>query len=250
MKFYKKLSFKIFTVAIIFVICLTGAFFIYTSNYYHATTVATEAMTDNQNVTITYKDDMAIFTPNENSKQVGLIFYPGAKVEYTSYAPLMTKLAENGITCVLIKMPFNLAVFNISAANKALNDVSNITSWYICGHSLGGAMASAYAASNTDKLSGIILLGAYPSSDLSKTDLRLLTMYGSNDEVLNKNKLSETKSNAPSDSLYFEIEGGNHANYGNYGIQKGDGTATISSDEQQTIVTDKIIKFIELDGIQ
>ena len=250
MKFYKKLSFKIFTAAIIFVICLTGAFFIYTSNYYHATTVATEAMTDNQNVTITYKDDMAIFTPNENSKQVGLIFYPGAKVEYTSYAPLMTKLAENGITCVLIKMPFNLAVFNISAANKALNDVSNITSWYISGHSLGGAMASAYAASNTDKLSGIILLGAYPSSDLSKTDLRLLTMYGSNDEVLNKNKLSETKSNAPSDSLYFEIEGGNHANYGNYGIQKGDGTATISSDEQQTIVTDKIIKFIELDGIQ
>jgi len=250
MKFYKKLSFKIFTVAIIFVICLTGAFFIYTSNYYHATTVATEAMTDNQNVTITYKDDMAIFTPNENSKQVGLIFYPGAKVEYTSYAPLMTKLAENGITCVLIKMPFNLAVFNINAANKALNDVSNITSWYISGHSLGGAMASAYAASNTDKLSGIILLGAYPSSDLSKTDLRLLTMYGSNDEVLNKNKLSETKSNAPSDSLYFEIEGGNHADYGNYGIQKGDGTATISSDEQQTIVTDKIIKFIELDGIQ
>jgi len=250
MKIYKKLSFKISAITIILVLCLTGTFFIYTSNYYHATTVAVEAMTNNQNITITYKDDMAIFSPDENASQVGLIFYPGAKVEYTSYAPLMTKLAKKGITCVLIKMPFNLAVFNVNAANNAMSEVSNITTWYISGHSLGGAMASAYAANNSDKLSGIILLGAYPSSDLSKTNLKLLTMYGSDDDVLNRNKLSETKINAPSNSLYYEIEGGNHAGYGDYGVQKGDGTAAISGNEQQNIVTDKIIKFIGLDGIQ
>ena len=247
MRFYKKLSFKICAIALIFILCLTGVFFIYTANYYHATTVAVEAMTDNQNITITYKDDMAIFTPEVNAKKIGLIFYPGAKVEYTAYAPLMSKLAKNGITCVLIKMPFNLAVFDISAANSAISDVSNITTWYISGHSLGGAMASAYAASNADKLSGIILMGAYPSSDLSKTDLKMLAMYGSNDEVINKTKLSETKTNAPSNSLYFEIEGGNHAGYGNYGVQKGDGTATISADEQQNIVTSKILKFIGIE---
>jgi len=207
-------------------------------------------MADNQNITITYKDDSAIFSPKVNAKKVGLIFYPGAKVEYTAYAPLLTRLAKNGITCVLIKMPFNLAVFDINSANKAISEVSNITTWYISGHSLGGAMASTYAANNANQLSGIILLGAYPSSDLSKTNLKLLTMYGSNDEVLNKNKLSETKSNAPSNSLYFEIEGGNHAGYGNYGVQKGDGTATISADEQQNIVTAKILEFIGLDEIQ
>ena len=248
MKIYKKLSFKISAIAIILVLCLIGAFFIYTANYYHATAEAVEAMTDNQNVTITYKDDMAILSPKVTTENVGLIFYPGAKVEYTAYTPLMTKLAQKGITCVLIKMPFNLAVFNVNAANKAISELSNITTWYISGHSLGGAMASTYAANNADKLSGIILLGAYPSSDLSKTNLKLLTMYGSNDEVLNKNKLSETKSNAPSNSLYFEIEGGNHAGYGNYGVQKGDGTATISGAEQQTIVTGKILEFIELNG--
>ena len=246
MKFYKKLYFKISVIAIILVFCLTGAFFIYTANYYHATAEAVEAMTDTRIVTITYKDDMIIFSPEVDSKKVGLIFYPGAKVEYISYAPLMTKLAQKGVTCVLIKMPFNLAVFNVNAANKAINELSSITTWYISGHSLGGAMASTYAANNADKLSGIILLGAYPSSDLSKTNLKLLTMYGSNDNVLNKNKLSETKSNAPSNSLYFEIEGGNHAGYGNYGVQKGDGTATISADEQQNIVTEKIVGFIGL----
>jgi len=246
MKFYKKLYFKISVIAIILVFCLTGAFFIYTSNYYHATAEAVEAMTDTRIVTITYKDDMIIFSPEVDSKKVGLIFYPGAKVEYISYAPLMTKLAQKGVTCVLIKMPFNLAVFNVNAANKAISELSSITTWYISGHSLGGAMASTYAANNADKLSGIILLGAYPSSDLSKTNLKLLTMYGSNDNVLNKNKLSETKSNAPSNSLYFEIEGGNHAGYGNYGVQKGDGTATISADEQQNIVTEKIVGFIGL----
>ena len=247
MKFYKKLSFKISAIVIILVFCLAGAFFIYTANYYHATTQAIETMTENQIVTNTYKDDMIIFSPVANSKNVGLIFYPGAKVEYTSYAPLMTQLAKKGITCVLIKMPFNLAVFNINAANKAISEVSNITTWYVSGHSLGGAMASAYAANNADKLSGIILMGAYPSSDLSKTNLKLLAMYGSNDEVLNKNKLSETKSNAPSNSLYFEIEGGNHAGYGNYGAQKGDGPATISNTEQQNIVTNKILEFIGID---
>ncbi|SEW43805.1 alpha/beta fold hydrolase [[Clostridium] fimetarium] len=246
MKFYKKLYFKISVIAIILVFCLTGAFFIYTANYYHATAEAVEAMTDKRIVTITYKDDMIIFSPEVDSKKVGLIFYPGAKVEYISYAPLMTKLAQKGVTCVLIKMPFNLAVFNVNAANKAINELSSITTWYISGHSLGGAMASTYAANNADKLSGIILLGAYPSSDLSKTNLKFLTMYGSNDNVLNKNKLSETKSNAPSNSLYFEIEGGNHAGYGNYGDQKGDGTATISADEQQNIVTEKIVGFIGL----
>jgi len=246
MKFYKKLYFKISVIAIILVFCLTGAFFIYTANYYHATAEAVEAMTDTRIVTITYKDDMIIFSPEVDSKKVGLIFYPGAKVEYISYAPLMTKLAQKGVTCVLIKMPFNLAVFNVNAANKAISELSSITTWYISGHSLGGAMASTYAANNADKLSGIILLGAYPSSDLSKTNLKLLTMYGSNDNVLNKNKLSETKSNAPSNSLYFEIEGGNHAGYGNYGVQKGDGTATISADEQQNIVTEKIVGFIGL----
>lgn len=247
MKFYKRLYFKISVVIIILVLCATGAFFIYTANYYHATDAAVEAMTNVQNIKITYKDDMAIFSPEVNAKEVGLIFYPGAKVEYSAYAPLMTKLAQKGITCVLIKMPYNLAIFNVNAADKAMSAVTDITTWYISGHSLGGAMASSYAANDADKLKGIILLGAYPSSDLSKTNLKLLALYGSNDNVLNKNKVSETKSNAPKNSLYFEIQGGNHAGYGDYGVQAGDGTATISADEQQNIVVDKILGFIGFD---
>lgn len=247
MKFYKKLYFKISAVIIIILLCVTAAFFIYTANYYHATDVAVESMMNVQNINITYKDDMAIFSPEVNIKEIGIVFYPGAKVEYSAYAPLMAKLAQRGITCVLIKMPFNLAIFNVDAANKAMGEVPNITNWYISGHSLGGAMASSYAANNADKLKGVILMGAYPSCDLSKTNLKLLALYGSNDQVLNREKLSDTKSNAPQNSLYFEIQGGNHAGYGDYGAQAGDGTSTISADEQQNIVVDKILGFLGIE---
>ena len=46
----------------------------------------------------------------------GFIFYPGGKVGYTAYAPLILALAEQDILCVLLEMPFNLAVLDSLAA--------------------------------------------------------------------------------------------------------------------------------------
>lgn len=37
--------------------------------------------------------------------ETGLIFYPGAKVEETAYAPVMDGLAQQGIFCVTVKLP-------------------------------------------------------------------------------------------------------------------------------------------------
>lgn len=248
MKVYKKLWFEITSVIVALLLCLTAVFFIYVGDYYHATAKAVAVMANEKNVTVTQKNDMLIFSPTANPKNIGFVFYPGAKVEYTAYSPLMDKLAQKGITCVLVKMPYNLAIFDVKAADKAINAVPGIKNWYIGGHSLGGAMASTYAAGNAQKLEGIILLGAYSSSDLSKTDLKMLVLYGSNDKVLNRTELSKTKSNAPKNAMYYEISGGNHAGYGNYGVQSGDGTATISDDTQQNIVTDKILSVMESTG--
>ena len=103
---------------------------------------------------------------------------------------------------------------------------------YIGGHSLGGAMAAVYASGHGSLLQGVILLAAYPTKALDD-DLLLLSIYGSEDGVLNRSRLSKGRRYAPDRYLEFVIEGGNHAQFGSYGKQKGDGEALISPEDQR-----------------
>ena len=81
----------------------------YVSNYYHADEAALEAMAYQTDSVQTEQDgDVIWFVPEDPT--AGLIFYPGGKVEYTAYAPLLRACAENGILCALVRMPGNLAV--------------------------------------------------------------------------------------------------------------------------------------------
>jgi dienelactone hydrolase len=244
MNLLKNKFFKAILIFIIVITLLFTAFYIYTLDYYKANAEAVGALTQSSEIAVSKQSEMFVFEPKGNSKSVGFIFYPGGKVEYTAYAPLMKAIAKQGYTCVLLKMPFNLAVFDVNGANRAMKKLKDINSWYVGGHSLGGAMASAYAAGNADKLKGIVFLGAYPSSNLSKTNLKMLSVYGSEDKVLNKKSFEENKKNAPKNVEYFEIAGGNHAYYGAYGEQKGDGKATISPANQQEIVANKIVELM------
>ncbi len=226
-----KISLIIIASAIILII---GGFYIYTLDYYRADDMVAETYSQStENITI--QDGMTIFHPAKaNDKKTGLIFYPGGKVENIAYAPILHNLSQYGITCVLVKMPLNLAVFDTKAANDVFGAISNIDSWYLAGHSLGGAMASSYAGDNLDKLDGLILLGAYPIND---ADVPTLVVYGSEDLGLDLSKLEDVENK-------FEIVGGNHAYFGNYGEQEGDGTARITRNAQQEIAVDKIIEFI------
>jgi len=131
-------------------------------------------------------------------------------------------------------MPFNLAVFDVNAADRIYSKFPGIVNWYIGGHSLGGAMASSYADKNTDKIKGLILLGAY---SVGSADISTLAIYGSNDGVLDRSKLAGTDN-------VLEIAGGNHAYFGNYGEQKGDGKAEITREQQQEHAAEAITDFI------
>jgi hypothetical protein len=106
------------------------------------------------------------------------------------------------------------------------------------GHSLGGAMAASYAAAHDDKIDNLVLLAAYSLDDLTKADMDVYSFYGSEDKVLNMEKYQGCYGNLPTDKVEHVIEGGNHAYFGNYGEQDGDGTATITRDEQQETVLD------------
>lgn len=243
MKKRKQIFKRVILIVLSLILIAFGGFYIYTLDYYHALPIAMEALTGGS-VEYEMKDNMIVFTPENNITDKGLIFYPGGKVDYLSYIPLMEKIAKEGYTCFLLKMPLNLAVFDQNAADKPIDEYGDIKSWYISGHSLGGAMASIYASKNLDKIDGLVLLGAYPAANLSSSDIGMISIFGSEDKILSKDSFEKNKSNGPKDSIYFEIKGGNHAYYGNYGNQNKDGIATITPEEQQDITAKKIVDFM------
>ena len=214
------------------IVFLGIAFYAYVNDYRHADETATELL---NSASIRQEGNLTILTPDADSNTgMGFIFYPGGKVEETAYLPLLDRLREGGVTVVLIKVPLRLAVFDIKAADKVYDAVPGISRWFIGGHSLGGAMSSSYVAGNEDKLSGLILLGAYPVND---SPISTLCIYGSEDIMLDKTKLEGVAN-------VLCIEGGNHAQFGNYGLQEGDGTATMSREEQQSIAAEAMLAFI------
>ena len=225
-------------------IIVASAFFIYTAIYYHADNTAVNAYISAKPAIHNDKLSNALAVYSDEWK-AGIVFYPGGKVEYTAYSPLMYALAERGYYCILVKMPLNLAIFKPNAANNFIGS-NDIAHWYIAGHSLGGSMAAKCASSNAEKLDGLILLGAYSINDLSSTSLKALSIYGSEDMVLNKSKYDKNRSNLPTDFTEYVIEGGCHAYYGMYGAQKGDGTPAISNIEQIEMTADIIAEFIGL----
>lgn len=238
-----KKSITFFTV--FFLLLLGIALVFYVKDYYHSESTAKNFLKSNNIVTVTEEKNFISFTNKKKTSENAFIFYPGAKVESTAYAPLLYRLAENGIDCFLVKMPFHLAVLSPNKANTVFKDYKNkYTNWYIGGHSLGGAMAASYTSKNVSQLKGLILLGAYSTKDLSNTDLFTLSIYGSNDRVLNHEKYKTYKKNLPPSFSELVLEGGNHAYYGNYGEQKGDGKADLTRKEQQEKTCDAIIKWI------
>lgn len=245
--YFQKGKRTVIIVAIIAVVAfiLFGGFALYVSIFYHADKEAIEAFTENMNVEKTELYEGATVYKTGDS-DVGFIFYPGGKVEYTSYEPLMYELAYQGITCVLIEMPMNLAIFKPDAANKVLKFVPDVEKWYIGGHSLGGSMAASYLEKESDKFEGLVLLGSYSTTNLSKKDLKVFSIYGSEDKVMNKTNYDKNKSKLPASMLEFVIPGGCHSYFGMYGKQKGDGIPTITVEEQISLTAECIGAFINM----
>lgn len=216
---------------------------VYINDYYRADSEAISAFAEGSNITVsTLSDDTMVFMPD--TPVAGLVFYPGGKVEYNAYAPLMQRLAENGIACFLVKMPANLAVLDVNAADGIPEQFPEIQDWYIGGHSLGGSMASSYVAKK-ETYKGVVLLASYSTIDISATSLDVISIYGSEDGVLDMEKYEQNKVNLPADFTELKIEGGNHAFFGMYGAQDGDGLATITNVEQIEITAKTVCDFIK-----
>ncbi len=241
MKKHKRLIITLGVISAVIVSIIIAAA-CYLNTYYHTMEEGLVYLDSNDVVEVERNEKCIEFIPKEYDN--GLIFYPGGKVEYTAYAYLLYNLAMNNIKCYLLEMPFNLAIFDSDAAYRYLNSDTKITSWYVGGHSLGGAMCADFASKNNTLIDGLILLAAYSQAYIKDSQLNVISIYGSEDKVLNKDKYNSNKSNLPSDYKELIIEGGCHSYFGYYGLQDGDGTPTISRDEQINQTVKYIIENI------
>ena len=181
---------------------------------------------------------------NKENDDTAIIFYSGAKVDPAAYSPLCNNIAHMGIDVYLMKMPLYFPLLNMNAADQvaSLNKHHNL---YMMGHSLGGTTAALYLSkAKYTSYKGIIFLASYPNKKLNDS-YKCLSIYGTNDSVLNKKEYNKNISNFPVNYKEVIIEGGNHSNFGDYGFQRNDGEASISKEEQINITKQEVIDFIK-----
>ena len=233
-----KIALYIILALIILIVCLSVW---YVNDYSHADASVNTYLNGTSNVSVE-KVDNGLFLDGPGNDSA-LIFYPGAKIEYISYLPLFMELANDGVDCFIVEMPGNLAFLGADSADSIIGgDKYSYDEWYISGHSLGGVAASSYAINHKDKISGLILLASYPVDDLG--NMSVLSIYGSNDKTLNKDKYDKSKELMDYNLTEYVIDGGNHAQFGLYGKQSGDGVATISPENQRIQTEREILEFI------
>ncbi|MDK2584784.1 alpha/beta hydrolase [Romboutsia sedimentorum] len=225
------------------VIAVLGTF-IWLTQTYSPKETAKAALVSNKNVDVKINDYIS-FTPKNVEATKGFILYPGAKVEPEVYAPFCEKIAEKGYEVVIIESPLNIPLLGKNEAEKVMNDYRDITHWVVGGHSLGGVAASDFASKN-NMVDGVVLLASYPmNDDLKKMGKEVLSIWGSKDGVVNFKDLIKSREKLPESTTYVEVEGANHSQFGDYGLQRGDNEAIITSERQMNITYKNIVKFLE-----
>jgi hypothetical protein len=244
MKIKKAIKFTLIGLLTIIMIGFLGMLIWSKTGTYPARGVALSALDSTNRVTVT-QDKWITFTPVDKV-ETGLIFYPGGLVEPPAYAPILHQIAEEGVLVIIVPMPLNLAIFNPGAANSVIDNYPNISTWTLAGHSLGGATAAIYAENNPNKIDAIALWDSYPpnNADLSDNAISAISIFGTTNNFPNTDNFDDKKYLLPENTLFVPIEGANHAQFGDYGPQKGDVLASIGLAEQHEQVAEIMLNFI------
>ncbi|MBC7846498.1 MAG: alpha/beta hydrolase [Flavobacterium sp.] len=201
---------------------------------------------NSKTVKVEESSDFYTFKPEKECKQV-LIFFPGAMVEPKAYVPLCRKIADNSINVYLIKMPWRMASqgYNLPKENRLFADTSE--TYILAGHSLGAKMAAQFVYENPRLIDKLILIGTTHPRDISlaNSTIPIMKIYGSNDGVANEESIIKNKYKLPTTTKFVKINGANHSQFGYYGFQLGDNSATISREQQQAETLQHIIGFIK-----
>ena len=238
MKIFKRILLGLLAVTVL----LGLGFIVWAETPLGPTPEALSALESDSQVIVTI-DDYITFQPSNLQPVTGFIFYPGGRIDYRSYAAPLHEIASQGYLVVLVPVRLNMAFFDINAAQPVFASHPEMQNWAVGGHSLGG-VASALFAKNHPEIDGLIFWASYPADDsLKNSDLKMLSIYGTND-MAGMAKFDETKTLLTADARYVVIDGGNHAQFGDYGPQPGDNVAIISRDDQQKQIIEASVNFL------
>lgn len=233
----------------VLVLMLSGAgwFILWATNPSQPEPQALESLAAYDGVNFELVNYWLVFAPKDSQSTIGLILYPGGRVDYRAYAPHARAIAEDGFTVIIVPMPLNLAFLGINRAEDVITTYPEITRWAVGGHSLGGAMAAEFVSSNPGRVDGLVLWASYPggNTDLSASGLSVLSVFAGNDGLATLEDITDSQARLPVDTTFVEVTGGNHAGFGWYGDQNGDGTATISKSAQQALIVQATSAFLE-----
>ena len=225
---------RLLRLLLVVLILAVGGFVLWASLAAQAMPEAIQALESDSSVHVS-TEPWLVFEPQGSSPQVGLVFYPGGRVDPRAYAPAMHAFASQGVLAVIVPMPLNLAVFDPGAAADVIAANPGIQHWAVGGHSLGGSMAANFARRNPDLVEGLLLWASYPagSDDLSGSGLAVTSIYATKDGLTSLADIQSSAALLPPDTIWVALEGGNHAQFGWYGEQSGDQPASISHAQQQ-----------------
>jgi hypothetical protein len=235
------------SISLVVILLIATGFVIWASAALGPSPEALAALQSSDNVKIISNTSWITFQPAAKNANTGLIFYPGGKVEFRSYAPALRQIAAAGYLVVLPNMPLNLAIFDPNKAAEIIKAFPQVMNWAVGGHSLGGSMAAMYTAAHPDQIKGLVLWASYPAStdDLHDKGVKVLMVFGTLDGLVTQSKLDAARLLLPIDTSWVPIPGGDHAQFGDYGPQPGDNPATVSPLEQQMAAVQATVKFLQ-----
>ncbi|MFO8109392.1 MAG: alpha/beta hydrolase [Thermoplasmata archaeon] len=208
---------------------------------YDAMPEALEALESDDVVIVTDNEDEIIFEPADGEYDIGAIIYPGGSVDHRAYAPGARAIAAQGYFVAILYFRFQ-PIFNPEKAGDVMDAYPEMEYWSIGGHSLGGVAAGTFYGEG--RADGLFFWASYPSDDLSDEEGEFLSVYGDRDGLTTLEDIEDSKGNLSEDTVFAEIVGGNHAQFGYYGPQDGDNEANITREVQHEIMVNETLTHL------
>ena len=233
-------------------------FLLWMANSFRAQGFDKSLLESDSKITIEETNRFLSFRPNASLGPTGLIFFPGGMVQPEAYAPMARRIAKQGYTVFIVKLPFGSAPLEsqqtsvMEGALEIMQNENSVQYWLVGGHSRGAAIASQFALLHGEAFAGLILIGtSHPKEqafDLSNSTLAVTKIYATNDGLASPEEVDANAIYLPHNTTWILIEGGNHSQFGYMGTLLGDNAATISREKQQELTVKAILKAMK--GIQ